>query len=82
MYEVCKLKAVFKTDINDFDAFDIGQHYLKLQEVGTKDEEIGGALRRFVEDFAPLVAGEKSVIYGVKCESIRKEENESGFLLE
>ena len=49
----------------EFNAFDIGKHYLMLQAIGVKDEDIGKPLRRFVEAFAPLVAFDGNVAFGV-----------------
>lgn len=64
--------------IEEFNAFDIGQQYLKLQDSGVPDADIGGYLRRFVETLAPLIAIENGNIgFGVETERCEKEQDDS-----
>ena len=68
------LKRITKMEIDEFNAFDIGQHYLKLQGTGMEDKDIGEALRRFVKLNAPLVAFEGRAVYGVELAKVEDEE--------
>ncbi len=53
-------------EIQGFDAFDVGMHYLSLQKRKVSDILIGYYMRRFIQTFAPFGAEPKG--FQVECE--------------